>query len=143
MNAAALPARLSLLLFSFAGRRFGVDAEQIAAMQSCVAQDDDLFWLHQLLDFGGRSLAYRVPTVLSLKGAEPVRVVVDTVEEIAHFDLDEIRPLPLLLEPFVLRKGMWGVLWRNGTFVVLLDLHRLHRFRRERRSEIATSLREA
>ena len=121
------PAGLELLLFRVGGVCFGIDAGQVEKMDSCGAEAPaGALWFHDLLDFGTLPVAYREPTLLSIKApGETVGVIVDAVQEIAEFPFDAIRPFPPLVEPFALAKGMWGVLQRGEEIVPLLDFQRL------------------
>lgn len=120
--------QLNLLLFSVGGVHFAIDAEQAAVMAPYAGEEaDDLFWFHEELDFGAAEITYHSPTIVTIRTREgqPYRVIIDSVEHIGEFSLDDITPFPPLLEPFSLRMGMWGILVRNERVVLLLDLLRL------------------
>ncbi len=120
--------QLNLLLFSVGGVHFAVDAEQAAGMAPYDGEEaDDLFWFHEELDFGAVPVTYHSPVVVTVRtpDARPYRVIIDAMEHIGEFSQDDITPFPPLLEPFSLRRGMWGILVRNGRVVLLLDLLRL------------------
>ena len=120
--------RLGLLLFSVCGVHFGVAAEQVAGITSFDgAAADDLFWFHKELEFGDASPTYAAPMVATIRrGCEQsYRVIIDKMEDIAEYSQNDIRLFPELLEPFVLRRGLWGILLRNKTMVLLVDFHRL------------------
>lgn len=126
---------LNLLLFSVGGVSFGVDADQVAGIAEYRGDDgEDLRWFHEELDYGGREVGYQSPTVITIRsGAElPYRVIIDSMEDITEFRQDEITVFPALLEPFVLRSGMWGVMSRPGKLVLLLDFQLLLKGRRSR-----------
>jgi chemotaxis signal transduction protein len=126
------PNSLNLLLFSVGGVNFGIDADQIAAITAYDGEfAGDLFWFHEELEFGKTSLVYRSPTIVTVRiGAlQTYRVIIDSMEEIAEFSLNDIRPFPPLVEGFALRRGMWGILVRNGRVVLLLDFLRLFKGR--------------
>jgi chemotaxis signal transduction protein len=119
---------LNLLLFSIGGVHFAIDADQAAGMTPYDGEvADDLFWFHEELDFGAASITYHSPTIVTIRtlDARPYRVIIDSMEHIGEFSLDDITPFPTLLEPFSLRMGMWGILVRNERVVLLLDLLRL------------------
>lgn len=120
--------QLNLLLFSVGGIHFAVDAEQAAGLAPYDGEDaDDLFWFHEELDFGAVAVTYHSPTIVTVRtpDARPYRVIIDSMEHIGEFSQADIIPFPPLLEPFSLRRGMWGILVRNGRVVLLLDLLRL------------------
>jgi len=115
---------LDLLLFSVEGVYFGIDAEQVLQTAACNGEDDDLLWIHEVLDFRTTSVVYLTPTIITAgtRGGRRYRVVIDAMEDITQCSLNDLRPLPPVLEPFAMRKGIWGILPRNGRMTLLLDL---------------------
>jgi len=119
---------LHLLLFSVGGVRFGVDLEQVSAMSAYGGeQGEDLFWFHEEMAYGEEPVPYGSPTVIAIRTGDerPYRVIIDSMEDIASFSLHRIRLLPALVEPLALRRGIWGVLPRDGDLVLLVDFRRL------------------
>ena len=119
---------LRLLLFTVGGVRFGIDVDQIEGMTAYRGETgDDLCWFHDLLAYGGPPVRYLTPTVIAVRTeTEPAcRVIIDAMEAIIEVSQDEMACFPPLIEPFALRRGMWGLWWRSGTMTVLLDLLRL------------------
>jgi len=115
---------LKLVLFSAGGVSFGVEAgeaENIAAYSG--ESGDDLFWFHDLIDYGDDSISYSSPTIISIKTEGPgsKRIIIDSMEDIAEFSQNDIRPFPPLFEQFALRKGMWGILIMEEKLVLLMD----------------------
>lgn len=139
MRAAAIEAQPTLDLLSFAvgGVAFAVDAATVAAVafaaDAAVAshergegEADDLFWFDEEIGYGRANVTYRTPVVLSIRNhARPYRVVVDELREVASVGLDAISPLPALVEPLALRRGIWGTFWHEGGMVLLVDFLRL------------------
>ena len=120
---------LNLLLFSVGGVCFGIEADQVEEMAAYRAEEENnLFRLHEVLNYG-YSITYSSPTILTIRmgGFRNFRVIIDSMENIAEFSQNDIRPFPALLEPFALRKGMWGILLLDGKMVLLLDFQRLAR----------------
>ncbi len=120
--------RLDLLLFSACGVHFGIDAAQVAGIANYDGeQSDDLFWFHDELGFGAGNSVYFSPTVVTIRTDDirPYRVIIDTMEDIAEFSQNDISLFPALLEPFTIRRGVWGILPRNGRMVLLVDFIRL------------------
>ena len=121
---------LNLLLFSVGGVCFGIEADQVEEMAAyCAEEENNLFRLHEVLDYGTDSITYSSPTILTIRtgGSRNFRLIIDSMENIAEFSQNDIRPFPALLEPFALRKGMWGILLLDGKMVLLLDFQRLAR----------------
>ncbi|MDD2272389.1 MAG: hypothetical protein PHP95_09615 [Desulfuromonadaceae bacterium] len=122
--------RLNLLLFSVGGVHFGMDAEQAAAITGYHGEEaEDLFWFHEEIGFGGATLAYSAPTIVTIRGEDSLsyRVIIDKMEDIAEISSVDIQSFPLLVESLALRKGMWGVTVREGRMVLLIDFTRLLR----------------
>ncbi len=124
--------QLRLFLFSLAQVRFGIDMEQIADMVACTNYDDgNLHWSHDLLGFKEGAVQYRTPTVLAIRNDSdrPWLVVIDQPEEMLECPIRAIAPLPPLVEPAALRRGVWGVTLHNDRMVLLVDFQRLARGR--------------
>lgn len=125
--------QLNLLLFSVEGVHFGIDAEQAertAAYDGEVA--DDLFWFHEEMGYSDASVTYCSPVVVTIgtDGARTYRVIIDSMEDIVEIDQEEIHLFPPLMEPFALRKGMWGIVVKDDRMILLVDFKRLLRERR-------------
>lgn len=119
---------LNLLLFSVDGVSYGVDVEQIDAMTGYSADGaEDLFWFHRLPGFAAGTVRYQAPTVLDIKTDKPesLRVIIDHMEDIVECAWNSIVPLPALLEPYLFRCGIWGVVQRHGVPVLLMDFQRI------------------
>ncbi|MEI6206682.1 MAG: hypothetical protein WCP20_07865 [Desulfuromonadales bacterium] len=90
---------------------------------------EDLFWFHEELGFGDEAITYLSPTIATIRaeGGQSYRVIIDVMEDIAEIGLYEILPFPPLIEPFALRKGMWGIMVRNNRLILLVDFKLLLR----------------
>ena len=120
--------RLDLLLFTVGGVHFGVEAGQVAGMAIYDGVPaDDLFWFHEELEYGDSAAPYSSPTVATIRteSVQSYRVIIDSMEDIAEFNQNDIRLFPALLEPFTMRRGLWGILPRQGVLVLLVDFHLL------------------
>jgi chemotaxis signal transduction protein len=120
--------KLNLLLFSVSGVHFGVDAEQVAEIADYDGENsEDLFWFHEELEYGAMAVRYASPTTISIRTGDEhsYRVIIDSMEDIAEFSLNGFHLFPALLKPFVVRKGLWGILTRNGKMVLLVDFQLL------------------
>ena len=118
---------LNLLLFTVGGVRFGCDAEQAEAMAAYGGEAaDDLRWFHELLGYGDREVRYGAPSVVTIRspGSRGLRVIVDLCEDLVEVPSADISPLPPLLEPLLLRQGIWGVAQWDGRLVLLVDFLR-------------------
>ena len=125
---------LNLLLFSVQGVRFGIEAEQ--ALETALyrgEEAEDLFWLHELLQYRSPVPPYLAPAVVTVGARQGARrrVIIDSMEEIAEYAISDMRPLPAACEKLCLRNGIWGVLPRQGELTLLLDLLALFARREE------------
>lgn len=120
--------RLDLLLFSVCGVHFGADAGQVTGIALYDGeQADDLFWFHEELEYGDSATTYFSPTVVTIRTGrlQSYRVIIDSMEDIAEFSQNDIRLFPALLEPFAIRRGLWGILPRSEIMVLLVDFKSL------------------
>ncbi|MDD5285675.1 MAG: hypothetical protein PHD54_07430 [Desulfuromonadaceae bacterium] len=120
---------LNLLIFSVAGVFFGIDADQVAEISAYQGEKgEDLFWFHEEMGYGEKAVRYSSPAIATIRngGVAPYRVIIDSMEDIAEFKHKDIRLFPTLLEPYLLRRGIWGILPRNGNMILLLDFKRLY-----------------
>jgi len=121
------PRGLDLLLFSVGGVHFGVDAEQVEGTFSFTGESDDLFRFHREMAYGDDAVTYAEPVVIGIKtgDSQEYRVIIDMMEDVAGIVADDIHPFPPLVEPFALRKGMWGIVVKGDRMILLVDFLRL------------------
>jgi chemotaxis signal transduction protein len=112
--------RVQLLLFRLGQARFAVLASQVAALR----------------EHDGIRTARGFQSLLGLAGAPPggagtealvagTWIVLEAVEDVLDLPLEAIRPFPDLVEPFCLRRGLWGILPHEGNLVFLADLQQM------------------
>ena len=121
---------LHLLLFSVGGICFGVDTGQVAEIADFEGEIcEDVFWFHEEMSYAGKMVTYQSPVIVTIKTgtASSYRVIIDSMEDIAEFSQSDICLFPPMIEQFVLRKGLWGLLPRQERLVLLLDFQRLLR----------------
>ena len=127
---------LDILLFKVSGVHFGVDAGQVSGIADYEGEkSDDLFWFNEELEYSDATEVYFLPSVVTIRTecAQSYRVIVDGIEDVAEFSLNDIKLFPDLIHSFALRKGLWGILPRNGVLVMLVDFMLLLK---QKRSEI-------
>lgn len=127
------PRGLNLLLFSVGGVHFGVDADQVEGTFSCQAGEGaGLFRFHREMGYGDDAISYAEPVIISIKtgSSQEYRVVIDMMEDVTGIVADDIHPFPPVVEPFALRKGMWGIVVKGGRMILLVDFLRMLKERR-------------
>jgi hypothetical protein len=137
-----LDIRLNLLLFKVGGVSFGCDADQVAGITHLTGEDGgDLFWFHEELGFS-REVGYLAPATVTVRtgGAGSYRVIIDQMEDIAAFDVSSLRLLPLLLEPFALQRGIWGILQSNQRLFLLVDFRLLLKNKHQKNRDTDTKM---
>jgi len=130
LNESLISEAFHLLLFSVGGICFGVDTGQVAEIAVYEGEIcEDLFWFHEEMGYAGKMVTYQSPVIVTIKTgtASSYRVIIDSMEDIAEFSQSDISLFPSMLEPFVLQKGLWGLLQRQARLVLLLDFQRLLR----------------
>lgn len=118
---------LNLLLFSVGGVGYGCDAEEAETMAAYGGERaDDLRWFHEELGYGDREVTYGAPWVVTIRTGDSrgLRVIIDMAHDLVEIAAADICPLPPLMEPFLLPKGIWGVFQRDGRMILLVDFRR-------------------
>lgn len=115
----ALPKTITLLLFSAGGLGFGAPAEQIikTVKKTTHASENHIKLPWAISTEKNEQISLMVNTI---EGKE-VLVPIDDIEEIATVSIADISPFPAIIEPFLLSKGLWGVLLRNGRFFFMVN----------------------
>jgi chemotaxis signal transduction protein len=120
---------LELLVFNLAGFACAVETSQVESLHEFTAEDTaELLWIDRLLGFDGPDMFdYIKPGIISLKCGEYTgcRIVIDSVEDITSCNLDEISPLPLLVEQFTGKNGIWAVVRHDqDKLIFIVDLYK-------------------
>lgn len=127
MSVSVIP-DLNIFLFSVGGVNFGCDTDQAETMTDYHGEEsNDLFWFHNELGFGKEQISYLSPVIVKIRtgDARSYRIIIDAVEEISVFSLNDIYAFPTLCEPFTLKKGMWGILKHKERMFFMVDFHLL------------------
>lgn len=115
--------KLNLLFFSAGEVDFCADIDQIESMSAYFGEKSDEFVrLHQELGLVAPARD-RNRVVFKIKTGEgrSYQVIADRMTDIVATDYCDIRPMPPLIELFALKKGIWGVLPRDGRLVMVID----------------------
>lgn len=124
---------LFLLLFTLKGIRFGVDMEGICGMEPLSRTSEreiPIGWFHEVLSLEISRSDYQSPMVLYLQNAKShFGVIIESPEEVnRQIDLENIRPLPKLMEQLCRTSPVWGAALTSGKgekgIVLLTDLFR-------------------
>jgi chemotaxis signal transduction protein len=121
---------LEVLLFRVGSGHFGVPATQVASttVYRPGDGDDEPLWFH--LKAGCRpGPATEVSVVADLRDGDGgfQRMVIGAMEDIVAVEVEDVRPMPAVVERYARRLGMWGVLPREGRIYILVDLNCLAR----------------
>lgn len=119
---------LTLVVFSVAGVRFGVDTRQVAAISDYTpdADPEGVILLAERFANHTPSRPCSPTAILELRcNSRIYRVAVDRVEEFIEISGDAILPLPDLVQPYAVKSGIWGVAVRDGRMLLLLDFDQL------------------
>lgn len=124
---------LFILLFTLKGMRFGVDMEGICGMEplsETTEREIPIGWFHDVLAPEISRSDYRLPMVLYFQNAKSrFGVIIESPEAVnRQIDLENIRPLPKLMEGMCRSSPIWGVALTPGRgqegIVLLTDLLR-------------------
>lgn len=119
------------LLFFNAGRfRFAADAEQLTQLREYDHSPDlcRTRWFHEAvgLEGVGREAVVRPELCLVRQGGREYGFIIDAPEDLIELDAGSLRPLPPLVEPFSLARGIWAALPHERYGIILLvDFFRL------------------
>jgi len=114
---------ITLLLFSAGGIYFGAPAEQISKTIKTTEQNVDT--LRNLPWEISPEKDEQVSLIVHNPDEEEFLIPIDDIEEIATVGLNEIIPLPAFIEPFLLSKGIWGVLFRNEHLFFMVNFDKI------------------
>lgn len=115
----ALPKTITLLLFSAGGLDFGAPAAQIIKTVKGTTHASEN---HIRLPWAiSPEKNEQISLVVNIIEEKEVLVPIDDIEEIATVSIADISPFPAIIEPFLLSKGLWGVLLRKGRFFFMVN----------------------
>ncbi len=122
--------RLRLLVFSAGSLRFAADADQLAQLREYdpSANQCGTCWFHEAVGLDGvdREAVVRPEVYVVRQGAQEYGFITNAPEDLIERDAGSLRPLPSLVEPFSLVRGIWAALpvERYG-IILLVDFFRL------------------
>ena len=120
---------IRVLLFNVLGVRMGVDVEQTAGMldpRNASVEQFNLVSFHEKLFRRDDRLTYVAPMVLLVRDDKGNHgLLMDQPENIVSLGVEDIRPLPALIEASMQSRAVWGVALIEGEMVLLVDLYEL------------------
>jgi chemotaxis signal transduction protein len=123
---------IRIVIFTVMGSRFGMDMEQISEMRQpghVKSREYDLSWFHEKLPLREVNPVYRSPIIFFLNhGDKNTGIIVEQPEDInVPVSLNEIHPLPPLIQSSAPFLPVWGVFARNRDLILLIDFQKLLR----------------
>jgi len=119
---------LRLLVFSIDGSRFAADADQVDSLQLCDPESvpGHAVPFHEVVGFTGRAVTYRCPEICTIRSEAGIcRLVIESPEDIIAVPWESLRPLPALIEPFAVQRGIWAGIAESNRIILVIDLCRL------------------
>lgn len=123
---------IQLLIFDLMGIKFGVDIEQVSEIYELMDLGQmkgaryEASWFHEKIPFRQGPVVYKSPRLLSLKDKETtLGIIIDQPEDILSITLNDIQPLPSLLEVLNRPSAIWGVALKGERTILLVDFYKL------------------
>jgi chemotaxis signal transduction protein len=118
---------LRLLVFEVGGLRFGADADQVAALGAWDPDNPPPSAVPFQRAVGlGNTEAFRNPETCTVsREGEECTLIIESPDDLLSVETRIVRPLPPLVEPFALERGIWAVIPATEGMLLLVDLHRL------------------
>lgn len=118
---------LRLLVFTSGGLRFGADADQVAALGPWDPDDPHPHAVpfHRAVGLGNAEEFRNPETCTVSRGGEVCTLIIESPDDLVSVETRIVRPLPLLVEPFALERGVWAAIPGEEGILLLVDLHRL------------------
>jgi hypothetical protein len=119
---------LRLLVFSVGGIRFAADADQVVSLQQCdlASLPEHARFFHEVVGFADRAVEYLCPEICTVTSGDGIcRLVIESPEDIISVPLEVLRPLPSLIEPFAVQRGIWAGIPETNRVLLAIDLCRL------------------
>jgi len=116
-----------LLVFCAGSLLFGADADKIDSLDPFDPDDPPRHAVpfHQAIGLGC-SPPFRFPEVCTIsRGKDVCRLIIEAPEDIICADTRLLQPLPPLVAPFALRRGIWAALPGKRGILLALDPRRL------------------
>ncbi|NMC75154.1 MAG: hypothetical protein GYA56_12495 [Geobacteraceae bacterium] len=118
---------LRLLIFRCGGLRFGADADQVTALGPWDPDNPPphaVPFHHAVGVETGEAI--RTPETCTVnREGEVCTFIIQSPDDLVSVALGHVRPLPSLVEPRALERGIWAAIPGDGGILLLVDLHRL------------------
>jgi hypothetical protein len=119
---------LRLLVFSSGGLRFGADADQVAFLGCCDPANPPSHAVpfQRAVGIGNPAAGFRSPETCTVRrGDEECTLIIESPDDLVSVETHRLRPLPPLVEPCSLERGIWAVIPVEEGVLLVIDLHRL------------------
>ncbi|HWP46418.1 MAG TPA: chemotaxis protein CheW [Candidatus Limnocylindrales bacterium] len=123
---------IQLLIFDIIGIKFGVDIEQVSEIYELIDLGQmkgakyGASWFHEKIPFRQGPVVYKSPRLLILRDQETtLGIIIDQPEDILSITLDDIHPLPSLLEALNRPAAIWGIALKDEKMILLVDFYKL------------------
>jgi hypothetical protein len=126
---------ISILVFKAAGVKIGLDAGQILEMmdmetaaKTAKERGEDMKKFNEVIPLCKRDVNFTRPKAIRLKAAGNPLIVIEHPESILDINIEDIRPMPFIIEKLGERlgsKAVWGSALTGGDIILLVDFCRL------------------
>ncbi len=119
---------IHIMIFSIMGTRLGVDMEQVFEIRELDQVEQKGFkavYFHEKAPFRGKVVQYKAPKVLLIKDETSTGIIINQPENMINITIDDIQPLPPLLQSINKYPAIWGAAMINEEIVLLVDLYKL------------------
>ncbi len=128
-EAGAPPDKMDIMIFRLTGALFGVDMAQVAGLEKPdpeAAAEMNVPWFHEFFPRWRTEATYESVHLLFLAdGADHRRTLIDQPVDVnVSVPVDQIRPLPPLIECAVKGSPLWAAALKENKVILLADLSR-------------------
>lgn len=120
---------MEVLTFNIGGVKMGVDTSQVAAMLKPEQAEEmgiGVSGFAEKIPFRDSDITYSTPKVIVIKDEGiPYGILIDRPDDIVPVSIDDIRPLPPVVNACIGSKAIWGALLRGAEVILLVDFYKI------------------